>query len=76
MDGEDLLRRTPNLPRRLLSRGVLAGCCAWERTKAMDGSVGSAECISMDLYNTVKKERQRNERWVVGIGRERREGTE
>jgi hypothetical protein len=49
MDGEDLVRRTLNLPRRLLLRGVLAAGGAWERTKAMDGSVGSTGRISMDL---------------------------
>ena len=49
VDGEDLVRRMPNLPRRLLLRGVLAAVCAWERTKAMDESVGSGGRISMDL---------------------------
>ena len=45
-DGEDLLRRTPNLPRRrvLLLRDVETGG-ARDNTKAMDGSVGSGERI-------------------------------
>jgi hypothetical protein len=67
-DGEDLVRRTPNLPRRLLLRDVLVVCCAWERTKVIDGSVGSGERISL-IHGT--KERKGNES-RVGIGRERR----
>ena len=45
-DGEDLLRRTPNLPRErvLLLRDVETGG-ARDNTKAMDGSVGSGERI-------------------------------
>lgn len=65
-DGEDLLRRTPNLPRLrvLLPRAVMAGC-AWDRTKVMDGNVGSGtrifffSCLYRDLYKTVGRRIER-----------------
>jgi hypothetical protein len=49
-DGEDLLRRTPNLPRRgVLPRVVEAG---WpcDRTEVMEGSVGSGKRILFSLF--------------------------
>jgi hypothetical protein len=62
MDDEDLARRTPNLLLRLLPRDVLATCWAWERTKVIDGSVGSGERISIDIYSTGgKNENERKE---------------
>jgi hypothetical protein len=53
--GEDLVRRTPNLPRRrMLPRVVKAGCA---RTEVMEGSVGSGERIfslSLSLSVSIK----------------------
>ena len=68
-EGVDLQRRTPNLFHRLPARGT-AGC-AWERTKVMDGSVGSSERIplskggkgvSMTTTTTIDKKRKEEER--------------
>jgi hypothetical protein len=51
-DGEDLVRRTPNLRRlRVLPRVVKAGC-AWDRTEVIEGSVGSGKrifCLSLSF---------------------------
>jgi hypothetical protein len=46
-EGEDFVRRTPSFPHRLLLRA--AAGCAWERTKVMDGSIGSGERIFLSL---------------------------
>jgi hypothetical protein len=78
-DGGDLLRRTPSLPRLrvLLPRAVVAGR-AWDRTKVMDGSVGSGERILLlsflyrDLYKTAGG---RTERGAVEWGKAMRATT-
>ena len=61
-DGEDLLRRTPNLPRRrMLPRVVKAGC-ACDRMKVMEGSVGSGERIfslSLSFSVSIKHNRRK-----------------
>jgi hypothetical protein len=44
-DGEDLVRRTPNLPRRRVLPRVVNTGCACDRTEVMEGSVGSGKRI-------------------------------
>jgi hypothetical protein len=61
-EGEDLVRRTPSFPHRLLPRSG-----AWERTKVMDGRIGSGERMyispRLDVYNTMQE--GRSERSVL-----------
>ena len=73
-DGEDLLRRTAGLPRRrVLPRAVMAGC-AWDRTKVMEGSVGSGgRILSLSLsFPNNQTTGGRAEREPFGDGERRR----
>lgn len=74
-DGEDLLRRTPNLPRRrvLLPRVLIAGCTR-DKTKVIDGSVGSGErIVSLSLSPLeISMKRQEEEHKGEPPGWERR----
>jgi hypothetical protein len=66
-EGEDLERRTPNRFHRLPPPRGAPGC-AWERTKVMDGSVGSSERIfslSLSIYdynNKTRKDEKKGEK--------------
>jgi hypothetical protein len=70
-EGEDLERRTPKRFHRLLLR--CAGGCAWERTKVIDGSVGSDERILSSLCGSYDKEMDEAEE--TGQREEGRKGT-
>ena len=76
-EGDDLERRTPSFFHRLLLRGD-AGC-AWERTKVMDGSVGSGERILFSLVWFLMTWQQKDDdgdrNWKRGGGREKRDRT-
>ena len=49
-DGEDLLRRTPNLPRRGVLPRVFEAGWSCDRTEVMEGSVGSGNRILFSLF--------------------------
>jgi hypothetical protein len=72
-EGEDLERRTPKRFHRLLLR--CAGGCAWERTKVIDGSVGSDERILSSLCGSYDKEMDEAEETGQKRRREERDGT-
>src|ERR1700677_3164973 len=80
-EGEDLERRTPKRFHRLLR--CAAGGCAWERTKVIDGSVGSGERIlclyAVSIFYDCCNKRnweQRREGGRKGTGRARVAGWE
>lgn len=71
-EGEDLERRTPKRFHRLLR--CAPGGCAWERTKVIDGSVGSGERI-LSLYAVSISMTAATKETGKGGGREERDGT-
>ena len=72
-EGEDFERRTPKRFHRLLPLRDAAGC-AWERTKVIDGSVGSCDRILSGSHckhkrQTRKKDRRESRERDEGRGR-------
>ena len=69
-EGEDFERRTPKRFHRLLPLRDAAGC-AWERTKVIDGSVGSCDRILSGSHCKHKRQTRKKDRRE---SRERDEG--